>query len=160
MRVHLLRLALTAVCAAVTPAAVLAQPAPAGSATEATGQEARPAAQAFDKVFSVCQNVVPVGHPDFALANEIASGQDALLTGPKHGRLVLTPKGVYFYYPDAGYLGVDQMTFVVSYTNPASGKKIREKVIYSAHIGTMAPEYGPSRDDTVKELPNLENGGR
>jgi len=133
------------------------------------------AQEKYDAIYSVCNNMVPVDHKDFSLANGVGGGSGALdyfmvkrgqqefdtkswkimlLDGPKHGKLVPDIQdGGYMYYPEAGYLGIDQMTFVVE----AQGKKFKE--IYSVHVGNMAPEYGPCPDYGVKELSNPAKGG-
>ncbi|MDO8789901.1 MAG: hypothetical protein Q7J42_17635 [Sulfuritalea sp.] len=126
----------------------------------------------YDGIFRVCNNMVPVGHPDFSLANgvsastapmsyfmtkfgqqqfDVESWKTTLIFGPKHGELVPDsryPNSSYIYHPNEGYLGIDQMTFTVE----AQGKKFR--VFYSVHVGKAAPEYGSCPDDGVEELPN------
>lgn len=131
----------------------------------------------YDAAYSVCNNMVPVDHKDFSLANavsastapisyfmkkfgqqefDIESWKTTLLNGPKHGELVQDsqyPNSSYMYHPNEGYLGIDQMTFLVE------TQGMIFKVIYSVHVGKMAPEYGPCPDYGVKELPNPTKGG-
>lgn len=135
----LLPLSLAAAIAAFNPLAALAQV-----------ERSKP--PTYDRAFSICRNAVPVGHQDFELANDLASADDKVLEGPKHGKLQPGPKGKLFYYPDAGFLGLDQMTLLATHTDPDNGKNVREKLIFSVHVGKMAPEYAPCKDDGAKEL--------
>ena len=133
---------------------------------------ATPQAQ-YDAVFSICQAVVPASHADFLTANVLTPTaawpvyfqshgltieQSAPLTinlveGPRYGQLQSEgyADGVYAYRPNEGYLGSDQMTFVVE----AQGKKF--KVIESVYVSRGAPEYGPPECPdgfSINELPN------
>lgn len=149
-----------AIAAAVVPDAAAARPA---------------AASVSDPVvtFSICRAVVPVGHADFGIANLVgpspaplqyfmSRGQDfdrtawkvTLIEGPRHGMLVPNekfPDSVFVYQPNEGYLGPDQMIFVVE----AQGKKF--KVIESVYVSPGAPEYGPPECPngfSINELPS------
>ena len=81
----------------------------------------------------------------------IKSWEVTQLNGPKHGDLIAHPRDSrgYIYQPKDGYLGPDQMIFLVE----AKGKKF--KVIYSVDVADRAPEYGKCPDSfNIKELPN------
>lgn len=114
--------------------------------------------QKYDAAFSVCQAVVPTTHRDFGLANGVGPGAvvteyfmskgvslDSLVNSPSSTILVVKPShgdiqqdsnGAYVYYPNNGYLGPDQMTFVVE----LMGKKF--KVIQTVWVANVSPEYG------------------
>lgn len=114
----------------------------------------------YDAAYSVCKAMVPVGHRDFSLVNgvgpsspilgyfmsrgeayDIKSWKKTLVEHPKHGELISQPTGGYFYYPKDGYLGPDQLSWVVE----AQGKKF--KVIETVWVANVAPEYGGCPDD-------------
>jgi hypothetical protein len=108
----------------------------------------------YDAAYSVCGAVVPVTHKDFSLANRVGPSPSILYYFMSHGeevdiktwqvRLVDGPKhGTYsgdIYSPDEGYLGLDQMTFVVE----AQGKKF--KVIETVWVENAAPDFGCPTD--------------
>lgn len=111
--------------------------------------------QKYDAAFSVCEAVVPVGHRDFDLVNGVGPSSSilgyfmtrgesydtktwkkTLVESPQHGKLIQQPNAGYVYYPNGGYLGPDQLTWVVE----AEGKTF--KVIETVWVANTAPEYG------------------
>lgn len=133
----------------------------------------------YDAVYSICTNVVPVGHGDFSRANGVgligapmsyfqAQGIDidpsepykrTLLKSPKYGEILPRPENPnsFLYHPNEGYLGPDQMTFSVE----MKGKIL--KVIYLVYVDPN-PEYIPLECGSgyngymIKELPNTTRG--
>lgn len=115
----------------------------------------------YDATYSVCGPAVPTDHIDFSIANYvspttpvygylIAHGiivepdtphKIVLVVRPHHGELRTEGDSAYVYFPNEGYLGPDQMTFVVEVQN----KKF--KVIETVWVSRAAPEYGGCPDD-------------
>ena len=114
----------------------------------------------YDAAFSVCQAAVPITHRDFPNANQLSPlsvtatylffekgipydsnrlVQVIVIEKPAHGRLVPDkdfPDTAFVYHPNEGYLGPDQITFVVE----EMGKKF--KVIETVWVSNSPPEYG------------------
>lgn len=103
----------------------------------------------YDAAFSVCGAAVPTTHRDYEISNivyPLAVVPDtnepttvAVLHGPLHGHLspyAKFPDSVFVYSPNDGYLGPDQITFVVE----QMGKKF--KVIVTAWVADVPPESG------------------
>jgi hypothetical protein len=146
------------------------------------GQASKPALPAevnYDATFSICQAVVPVGNSDFPDANQVgpspavlyyfmsrgkefdrSSWKVTVIEGPHKGALVPDakfPDSSFVYRPNDGYLGADQITFLVE----AQGKTF--KVIESVHVVNRPPEYGPDQCPDgfgINELPNPGSSAR
>jgi hypothetical protein len=127
----------------------------AGTSITTTAQKEK-----YDAAFSVCGAAVPTTHRDFSIANRLSplsvidtylyyekgipydSNRPVKVTvieNPAHGRLVPDtdfPDTTFVYHPNEGYLGPDQITFVVE----EMGKKF--KVIETVWVANTAPEYG------------------
>ncbi len=117
--------------------------------------------QKYDVAYSVCVPAVPTTHRDYSITNyleptnlawsyfrdhgiTITGGATnvSIIEAPAHG--VLNTEGlapwVYKYVPNAGYLGPDQITFVVEWM----GRKF--KVIETVWVANAAPDYGCPTD--------------
>ena len=136
------------------------------------------ALEQYDAVFSLCQSTAPINDADYPIANRIhphaaatayfnsrsiilepnVSRKITLLEGSLHGSLIPDekfPESVFIYQPDEGYLGADQMVFLVE----VKGKTF--KVIYSVDV-IHNPDFGsPGCPDgfSINELTNSTNGG-